>query len=72
MKLTQQDKARLLGITPMTLRNWRKDKTYLYNIIMKGFAFEQMIEKSKQNYEDLLELEDSTKEIKKQKNNYTN
>ena len=38
MKLTQQDKARLLGIDARTLRNWRKEKTYLYDIIEKGFA----------------------------------
>ena len=57
MKLTQQDKARLLKITPMTLRNWRKDKPYLYGIIMKGFAFEDMVSKSKENYESLLQLE---------------
>jgi len=63
MKLTQQDKARLLGITPMTLRNWRKNKPYLYGIIMKGFAFEEMIDKSKQNYEELQALSDSIKEL---------
>lgn len=57
MKLTQQDMARLLGVTPMTLRNWRKDKPYLYEIVMKGFAFEDVIDKSKQNYEDLVKLE---------------
>ena len=59
MKLTQQDMARLLGITPMTLRNWRKDKSYLYEIILKGFAFEDIVHKSKSNYEELKELEDS-------------
>ncbi|MEA2049770.1 MAG: hypothetical protein U9O56_03485 [Campylobacterota bacterium] len=34
MKLTQQDKARLLGIDLRTLRKWRKEKPYLYKIIM--------------------------------------
>ena len=63
MKLTQQDKARLLKITPMTLRNWRKEKPYLYGIIMKGFAFEDMIEKSKQNHEELQKLNDNIKEL---------
>ncbi len=65
MKLTQQDKARLLGITPMTLRNWRKDKPYLYGIIMKGFAFEKMVEKAKDNYEELVELNENTKDNNK-------
>ena len=58
MKLTQQDKARLLGVTPMTLRNWRKKKPYLYNIIMKGFSFNELLEQSKKNYEELEKLND--------------
>jgi transcriptional regulator with XRE-family HTH domain len=61
MKLTQQDMARLLGITPMTLRNWRKDKPKLYEIVLKGFAFEDVVNKSKSNYEDLKALENSFK-----------
>ena len=47
----------------MTLRNWRKNKPYLYGIIMKGFAFEDMIQKAKQNYEELQDLNDSIKEL---------
>ena len=53
MKRTQQDMARILGITPMTLRNWRKEKPNLYKIIMQGFAFEEAIESAKENYEKL-------------------
>ena len=49
MKLTQQDKARLLGIDARTLRNWRKEKTYLYDIIEKGFAFEEFVKLLKKN-----------------------
>ena len=61
MKLTQQDMSRLLGITPMTLRNWRKNKPFLYEIVMKGFAFEDAIEKAKENYESLKKLESDLK-----------
>ena len=61
MKLTQQDMARLLGLTPMTLRNWRKDKPYLYEIVLKGFAFESAVQKAKENYEELKKLEESNK-----------
>lgn len=64
MKLTQQDKARLLKITPMTLRNWRKNKPYLYDIIMKGFAFENIVEQAKQNYEEVQELNTNLTENK--------
>ena len=48
MKLTQQDKARLLGIDARTLRKWRKDKPFLYEIIEKGFAFDEIVDVSKE------------------------
>ncbi len=56
--MTQRDKAIYLDITPVTLRNWRKNKPNLYKIIMLGFAFEDAVEKSKQNYEELKNLQD--------------
>ena len=55
--MTQRDKAIHLDITPVTLRNWRKNKPNLYKIIMLGFAFEDAVEKSKENYEALERLE---------------
>lgn len=48
--------ARILGITTVTLRNWRKEKPNLYKIIMQGFAFEEAIEATKENYEKLESL----------------
>ena len=53
--------ARLLNVTPMTLRNWRKEKPYLYEIIMKGFAFEDAVKKAQQNADELKELEQKFK-----------
>lgn len=61
MKLTQQDKARLLEIDPRTLRNWRKEKPYLYEIVMKGFAFEEVVKKAQQNADELKALEEQFK-----------
>ena len=61
MKLTQQDIARLLNITPMTLRNWKKEKPKLYEIVMKGFAFEEAVKKAQQNADELKALEESFK-----------
>ncbi|AZL54554.1 hypothetical protein EI285_08220 [Aliarcobacter skirrowii] len=61
MKLTQQDKARLLGIDARTLRNWKKDKKYLYEIIEKGFAFEEFVKTAQEKIDDLKKLEDSLK-----------
>ncbi len=55
--MTQRDKAIYLDITPVTLRNWRKNKPNLYKIIMLGFAFEEAVQKSKENYEALEKLE---------------
>lgn len=65
MKLTQQDKARLLNITPMTLRNWRKEKPFLYEIVMKGFAFDEIVEAQKESYEKALELQEKFKKTNK-------
>ena len=56
MKLTQQDQARILGIDPRTLRNWKKDKPKLYEMIMKGFAFDEFIEKADNNLDELKEF----------------
>ena len=54
--MTQRDKAIYLDLDPKTLRNWRKNKPNLYKIIMLGFAFEDVVEKSKENYEELEKL----------------
>jgi len=55
--MTQRDKAIYLDIDAKTLRNWRKNKPNLYKIIMLGFAFEEAVKKSKENYEALEKLE---------------
>ncbi len=60
MKLTQQDMARLFDIDPRTLRNWRKEKPYLYEIIMKGFAFDALLDKLEKNLHELKELSGNT------------
>ena len=41
--MTQRDMAGILKVTPMTLRNWKKEKPRLYEIIQKGFAFDHRI-----------------------------
>lgn len=42
--MTQRDMAGYLDVTPVTLRNWRKNKPELYEIVMKGFAFDEIVE----------------------------
>ena len=48
----------------MTLRNWRREKPKLYEIVMKGFAFEEAVKKAQENADELKALEESFK-IKK-------
>jgi len=54
--MTQRDMAGYLGVTTVTIRNWKKHKPHLYEIVMKGFAFNEAIKQSKENYLKLEEL----------------
>lgn len=54
--MTQRDMAGYLGVTAVTMRNWRRDKPNLYEIVLKGFAFEEAVKKAEQNVEELKEL----------------
>ena len=56
--------AGYIGVTPVTLRNWRRDKPKLYEIVMKGFAFEEAVKKAQENADELKALEEKFK-IKK-------
>ncbi|MFA7084400.1 MAG: hypothetical protein WC141_07685 [Arcobacteraceae bacterium] len=56
--------AGILKVTPMTLRNWRKEKPKLYEIVMKGFAFDEIVEQSKASYEKAKEIKEKF-EVKK-------
>ncbi|MDO8452965.1 MAG: hypothetical protein Q7S59_00170 [Sulfurimonas sp.] len=59
--MTQRDMAGYLEISPVTLRNWRKEKLHLYEIVMKGFAFEEAVKKAQQNADELKALEEQFK-----------
>jgi hypothetical protein len=62
--MTQRDMAGYIDVTPMTLRNWKKDKPRLYEIVMKGFAFEEAVKKAQQNADELKALEEEFKSKK--------
>ena len=62
--MTQRDMAGYIGVTPVTLRNWRREKPKLYEIIQKGFAFEEAVKKAQENADELKALEEKFK-IKK-------
>ncbi len=63
MKLTQQDMARLLNVDARTLRNWRITKPFLYQIIMQGFAVEDVKKLLKESMEKI----ESAGEVEKKK-----
>ena len=62
--MTQRDMAGYIGVTPVTLRNWRREKPRLFEIIQKGFAFEDAVKKAQENADELKALEEKFK-IKK-------
>lgn len=56
--MTQRDMAGKLGVATATIRNWRKEKPKLYEIVLKGFAFDELIQKSEKNLEELKEFKE--------------
>ncbi|WP_291950907.1 transcriptional regulator [Campylobacter sp.] len=53
---SKRDMAYHLGVDVSTLYNWRKYKPNLYRIVMLGFKFDELLEKNRKNYEELLEI----------------
>ena len=64
-KLTQRDMAGILEVDTKTLYNWRKNKPELYKIVMLGFKFQEFLEKSKENIDELEEIAYQKKEFKR-------
>ncbi|MCT7466357.1 hypothetical protein N5T78_07190 [Aliarcobacter cryaerophilus] len=62
--MTQRDMAGYIGVATATIRNWKKDKPKLYEIVLKGFAFEEAVKKAQENADELKALEEKFK-IKK-------
>jgi len=58
MKMTKRDIAGYLNIDYKTLYNWEKNKPNLYKTVMKGLAFDEMIEKVEQNIEELKNMQE--------------
>lgn len=57
MDMTKRDIAGFLNVDIKTLYNWKKSKPNLYKTVMKGLAFDDFIEKSEKNLEELKELQ---------------
>ena len=62
--MTKRDIAGFLNVDMKTLYNWEKFKPNLYKTVMKGLAFDEMIEKSEKNLNELKELKEKF-EVKK-------
>lgn len=58
MKMTKRDMAGYLGVDYKTIFNWEKYKPNLYEIVMKGFAFDEIVEAQKESYEKAKELQE--------------
>jgi len=56
--MTQRDMAGFLDIDVKTIRNWRSRKPNLYETIMKGLAFDEIVESSKESYEKALSIKE--------------
>jgi hypothetical protein len=56
--MTQRDMAGYLDIDRTTLYNWKKNKPNLYKTVMKGLAFDEMIEKAESNLKELKSIQE--------------
>lgn len=56
--MTQRDMAGFLDIDVKTIRNWREKKPHLYEIIMKGFAFDEIVKVQQESYQKAKELQE--------------
>jgi len=58
MKMTKRDIAGYLGVDYKTIFNWEKNKPNLYKTVMKGLAFDEMVEAQKLSYEKVKALQE--------------
>lgn len=56
--MTKRDIAGYLGVDTKTLYNWEKDKPNLYKTVMKGLAYDEIVNL-------VVESADKAKELKK-------
>lgn len=54
--MTKRDIAGYLDIDTKTLYNWEKDKPNLYKTVMKGLAYDEIVELNKKTYEKAKEM----------------
>ena len=55
--MTQRDIAIFLGIGTKTLYNWKKNKPNLYKTVMKGLAYDEIVELNEELLKKAKELQ---------------
>jgi hypothetical protein len=56
--MTKRDIAGYLGIDTKTLYNWEKEKPNLYKTVMKGLAYDEIVELNEEVYKKAKELQE--------------
>ena len=56
--MTKRDIAIFLGVDAKTLYNWEKDKPNLYKTVMKGLAYDEIVELNEDTYKKAKELKE--------------
>jgi len=56
--MIKRDIAGFLDIDTKTLYNWEKDKPNLYKTVMKGLAYDEIVELNKKTYEKSKEMKE--------------
>ena len=54
--MTKRDIAIFLGVDAKTLYNWEKDKPNLYKTVMKGLAYDEIVELTEETSKKAKEL----------------
>lgn len=55
--MTKREIAAYLDVDKKTLYNWEKFKPNLYKTVMKGLAFDEIVQSSKEAYEKAKEIQ---------------
>jgi len=55
--MTKRDIAIFLGVDTKTLYNWEKDKPNLYKTVMKGLAYDDIVQLSEETFQKAKELQ---------------
>jgi len=63
--MTKRDIAGFLGVDTKTLYNWEKHKPNLYKTVMKGLAYDEIVELNKKTYEKAKEMGEKFGEVEK-------